>query len=361
MIKCREEDVLEVLRRSLREGRTITKDELVKELVKRCGYRDVSGAYKLIKRLEKKGILKHAPGYGYTVPSEEESGHDRLIMQTLAMLLDMAWDMDFNINAKKKSLKDYYGERIPILAVKELMGNALLHIATSREDLAKELKEIARLGLLEKYEDLLKRWRKLLSEVEDLGRSVSEDEHFFLGEFIDEAAKILELEEEADARRYYEMVKKLIKSVGGKSRVKEECYREVERFEDREILKRLCDKIDKLDEIAPKLSDMVKLEQLAVERDRIEKELEEIAGVLGRFYRVLVGGMRSFYIDAMATGHTKGWCRICGGGIDQELSHSIESLINWLENREPEEISYMLEKWDPKGYQRSLEEKLMVY
>jgi flagellar biosynthesis/type III secretory pathway chaperone len=355
--------VLEVLRRSLREGRTITKDELVKELVNRCGYRDVSGAYKLIKRLEKKGILKHAPGYGYTVPAgaEKESSHDRLIMQTLAMLLDMAWGRDFNINAKKKSLKDYYGERIPILAVKELMGNALLHIATSREDLAKELKEIARLGLLEKYEDLFKRWRKLLSEVEDLGRKVSEAEHLFLGEFIDEAAKILELGEEADARRYYEMVKKLIESVGGKSRVKEECYREVERFEDREILKRLCDKIDKLDEIAPNLSDMVKLEQLTVERGRIEKELEEIAGVLGRFYRVLVGRMRSFYIDAIATGRPKGWCRICAEWIDQELSHSIESLIYWLENREPEEISYMLEKWDPEGYLKSLEEKLWGY
>jgi hypothetical protein len=270
VIKCREEDVLEVLRRSLREGRAIrNKDELVKELVKRCGYRDVSGAYKLIKRLEKKGILKHAPGYGYTVPAEKESGHDRLIMQTLAILLDMAWDRNFNINAKNKSLKDYYGERIPILAVKELMGNALLHIATSREDLAKELKEIARLGLLEKYEDLLK--------------------------------------------GFY-------------------------------------DKIDELDEIVPKLPDMVKL-----------KQLEEIAGVLSRFYRVLVGEVRSFYIDAMATGRPKGWCRICAEWIDQELSHSIESLINWLENREPEEISYILEKWDPKRYLRSLEGKLRGY
>jgi hypothetical protein len=157
------------------------------------------------------------------------------------------------------------------------------------------------------------------------------------------------------------MVKKLIESVGGKSRVKEECYREVERFEDREILKRLCDKIDKLDEIAPNLSDMVKLEQLTVERGRIEKELEEIAGVLGRFYRVLVGRMRSFYIDAIATGRPKGWCRICAEWIDQELSHSIESLIYWLENREPEEISYMLEKWDPEGYLKSLEEKLWGY
>jgi len=266
VIKCREEDVLEFLRRSLREGRVIrNRDELVKELFKRCGYRDVSGAYKLIKRLEKKGILKHAPGYGYTVPvgAEKESGHDRLIMQTLAMLLDMALDRNFNINAKNKSLKDYYGERIPILAVKELMGNALLHIATSREDLAKELKEIARLKLLEKYEDLLKRWGKL--------------------------------------------------------------------------------------------------EQLAVERSRIEKELEEIAGVLGRFYRELIGEMRSFYIDAMAAGRPKGWCRICAEWIDQELSHSIESLINWLESREPEEISHLLEKWDPEEYQRSLEEKLRGY
>jgi hypothetical protein len=263
VIKCREEDVLEVLRRSLREGRAITKDELVKELVKRCGYRDVSGAYKLIKRLEKKGILKHAPGYGYTVPSEEESGHDRLIMQTLAMLLDMAWDRDFNINAKKKSLKDYYGERIPILAVKELIGNALLHIATSREDLARKLREIARLKLLEKYEDLFKKWENLQINVEDPAE--------------------------------------------------------------------------------------------------VEKKLEEIAGVLGRFYRELIGEMRSFYIDAMTTGRSKGWCRICGGGIDQELSHSIESLINWLESREPEEISHLLEKWDPEGYQRSLKEKLRGY
>jgi hypothetical protein len=353
VIKCREEDVLEVLRRSLREGRTITKDELVKELVNRCGYRDVSGAYRLIQRLEKKGAIKYLPGHGYIVPSEALSGHDKQIMRTLALILDMAHARDFRAESLEKLMDKRYGEKMPILVFRRLMAEAILHIATRSGDLAEELKKAS--GLLDRYDKLFKEW----AYQNTMKAWVSMDMPEYNKESYVRAVKaVLGLEEGVDANRYYDAVMKLIKHVAEKGR--EACYREVERFEDREILKRLCDTAH-LDLLPAPLAYIVMLEMRSTKITEIERELREVATHLGRIYRRLVNAAISFYIDADATGRLTGWCRLCGGRIDDELAQSIEKMIDWLGNREPEEISYMLERWDLEGYLRSLVERLMVY
>jgi hypothetical protein len=103
------------------------------------------------------------------------------------------------------------------------------------------------------------------------------------------------------------------------------------------------------------------LEMRSTKITEIERELRKVATHLGRIYRRLVNAAISFYIDAEATGRLTGWCRLCGGRIDDELAQSIEKMIDWLGKRAPEEISYMLERWDLEGYLRSLEERLMIY
>jgi hypothetical protein len=102
----------------------------------------------------------------------------------------------------------------------------------------------------------------------------------------------------------------------------------------------------------------VMLEMRSTKITEIERELREVASRLGRIYRRLVDAAISFYIDADATGRLTGWCRLCGSRIDNELVKSIEKTIGWLGKRAPEEISYMLERWEPSTLEALIMEKV---
>jgi hypothetical protein len=337
VVKCRGEDVVEIVRSAVAGGKAMSKKELVDELVRRCGYRDESGAYRLIKRLEKEGVLKYLPGHGYIVHSEALSGHDKQIMRTLALILDMAHARDFRAESLEKLMDKRYGEEMPIPAVKRLMAEAILHVVTRSGDLAEELKKIA--GLLDRYDKLFKEW----AYRNTMRARISMDMPEYNKESYVRAVKaILGLGEEADANRYYDAVMKLIKHVAEKGR--EACYEEVERFgEDAEILRRFCDMAN-LDLLPTPLAYRLMWEEHTSKIAGIERELGEVATHLGRIYRRLVNAAISFYIDADATGRLSGWCRLCGGRVDDELVQSIEKMIGWLGKRAPEELSILLNK-----------------
>jgi hypothetical protein len=274
------------------------------------------------------------------VSSEALSGHDKQIMRTLALILDMAHARDFRAESLEKLMDKRYGEEMPIPAVKRLMAEAILHVVTRSGDLAEELKKIA--GLLDRYDKLFKEW----AYRNTMRARISMDMPEYNKESYVRAVKaILGLGEEADANRYYDAVMKLIKHVAEKGR--EACYEEVERFgEDAEILRRFCDMAN-LDLLPTPLAYRLMWEEHTSKIAGIERELGEVATHLGRIYRRLVNAAISFYIDADATGRLSGWCRLCGGRVDDELVQSIEKMIGWLGKRAPEEISYMLERWEP--------------
>jgi hypothetical protein len=355
MVKCRGEDVVEIVRSAIAGGKAMSKKELVDRLVEHCGYRNVSSAYRLIQRLEKEGVLEYLPGHGYIVPSEALSGHDKQIMRTLALILDMVHARDFRLGSLEKFMDKRHGEKMPIPVARRLMTETILHIVTRSGDLAEELKKAS--GLLDRYDKLFKEWKHHNIAAEEISMEMQE----YNRESYARAVKaVLGLGEGVDANRYYEAVMELLKRIAGENNMREACYREVERFEDREILKRLCDTAH-LDLLPAPLAYIVMLEMRSTKITEIERELRKVATHLGRIYRRLVNAAISFYIDAEATGRLTGWCRLCGGRIDDELAQSIEKMIDWLGKRAPEEISYMLERWDLEGYLRSLEERLMIY
>jgi hypothetical protein len=339
VVKCREEDVVEIVRSAVAGGKAMSKKELVDELVKRCGYTNESSAYRLIQRLEKEGVLKYLPGHGYIVPSEALSGHDKQIMRTLALILDMVHTRDFRAESLEKLMDKRYGEKMPFPVARRLMAEAILHVATRSGDLAEELKKAS--GLLDRYDKLFKEW----AYQNTMKAWVSMDMPEYNKESYVRAVKaVLGLEEGVDANRYYDAVMKLIKHVAEKGR--EACYEEVERFgKDAEILRRFCD-MAHLDLPTP-LEYRLMWEEHTSKIAGIERELGEVATHLGRIYRRLVNAAISFYIDADAMGRPSGWCRLCGGRVDDELVKSIEKMIGWLGKRAPEEISYMLERWEP--------------
>ena len=352
--KCREKDVLEVLRRSLREGRTITKDELVKELVRRCGYRSVSGAYKLVNKLEQKEVLKYVPGHGYRYNEYYiGEGHGKIIMRTLAALLDMVGAHGFSFEALRKSLGEKYGYDISKHVVERLAVEALLHVITSMEDLAGELEEVTE--LVERFEKLLKQWDDLQSRLEDLGVMNKGEKHYMFSDVMKQIAYVLELKQGEDARQYYEPVKKLIDRIAGESNIEEACYREVERFKEREILRRLCEKIDRLDIVAPTLSTMLRRAEIASKVRELKGELEKAAEALNKFYEKMVDAITTYQIEVMTTGSLAGRCRICGGRSDEKLlslASSLKKWLEWLEKRKPREILNLLERPGSGGEQR---------
>ncbi|MDT7888605.1 MAG: hypothetical protein RQ885_06475 [Desulfurococcales archaeon] len=350
MVKCKGEDVVGIVRSAVASGKAMSKKELVDRLVEHCGYRNVSSAYRLIERLEKEGILRYLPGHGYIVPSEALSGHDKQIMRTLALILDMAHARDFRAESLEKLMDKRYGEEMPILVFRRLMAEAILHVVTRSGDLAEELKKASE--LLDRYDKLFKEW----AYRNTMRARISMDMPEYNKESYVRAVKaILGLGEEADANRYYDAVMKLIKHVAEKGR--EACYEEAERFEDREILRRFCD-MAHLDLLPTPLAYRLMWEEHTSKIAGIERELREVASRLGRIYRRLVDAAISFYIDADATGRLTGWCRLCGGRVDDELAQSIEKMIGWLGKRAPEEISYMLERWEPSMLEALIIEKI---
>jgi hypothetical protein len=342
LVKCRGEDVVEIVKSAVAGGKAMSKKELVDRLVEHCGYTNESSAYRLIQRLEKEGVLKYLPGHGYIVSSEALSGHDKQIMRALALILDMAHARDFRAESLEKLMDKRYGEKMPILVFRRLMAEAILHVATRSGDLAEELKKIA--GLLDRYDELFREWayRNTMRARIPMEMSGYNEESY-----VRAVKAVLGLGEEVDANRYYDAVMDLIRRIAGESNMREACYREADRFgEDAEILRRFCDNAAYLDLPTP-LAYRLMWEEHTSKITRIERELREVASRLGRIYRRLVGAAISFYIDADTTGRPSGWCRLCGGRVDDELVKSIEKMIGWLGKRAPEEISYMLERWEP--------------
>jgi hypothetical protein len=168
-------------------------------------------------------------------------------------------------------------------------------------------------------------------------------------------AYVLELKQGEDARQYYEPVKKLIDRIAGESNIEEACYREVERFEEREILRRLCKNIDRLDIVAPTLSTMLRRDEIASKIRELKGELEKAAEALNKFYEKMVDAITTYQIEVMTTGSLAGRCRICGGRSDEKLlslASSLKKWLEWLEKRKPREILNLLERPGSGGEQR---------
>jgi ATP-dependent Lon protease len=245
-------------------------------------------------------------------------------MRTLAALLDMVGAHGFSFEALRKSLSEKYGYDISKHVVERLAVEALLHVITSMEDLAGELEEVTE--LVERFEKLLKQWDDLQSRLEDLGVMNKGEKHYMFSDVMKQIAYVLELKQGEDARQYYEAVKKLIDRIAGESNIEEACYREVERFKEREILRRLCKNIDRLDIAAPTLSTMLRRDEIASEIRELKGELEKAAEALNKFYEKMVDAITTYQIEVMTTGRLAGWCRICGGRSDEKLLSLASSL-----------------------------------
>jgi DNA-binding transcriptional regulator YhcF (GntR family) len=147
-LKCTEEDVREVVKNAIKEGKPLrSRKELVESLVKRCNYDNVTSAYSRVKKLEERGLLRYVKGYGYVLA---EKAHDRLILRTCALLLDLAGHVKSFSEILREGVSKYYDEEMPGITILQLMEKTLEHVITGSENLSKEVKEMA--PLIEGYE-----------------------------------------------------------------------------------------------------------------------------------------------------------------------------------------------------------------
>jgi Fe2+ or Zn2+ uptake regulation protein len=147
-LKCTEEDVSEVVKNAIKEGKPLrSRKEIVESLVKRCNYVNVNSAYVRVKKLEERGLLRYVKGYGY-VPVEK--AHDRLILRTCELLLDLAGIAKSFSEILREGASKYYDEEMPGMAILQMMEKTLEHVITGSENLSKEVKEMAL--LIEGYE-----------------------------------------------------------------------------------------------------------------------------------------------------------------------------------------------------------------
>jgi hypothetical protein len=325
--KCFEDDAIKIIEKAIREGRTFrSRRELVELLVEYCKSRHESGtytessAYRLIKKLETKGLLRHVLGYGYVLADRE---HDNIIMSTCALLLDLLRPVKPVNEILREGFSRYYGEEMPGAVVLHLMERALEHIITSDERLIEEVKKA--MPILEDLEDLREKEDTLLNKYWDLIKERGDE---YKISFIKEIERILELKPPAEPVLYTKiLLDRLIPNIVKNDNIKDSCYREIDKYQGdmRQNLMRFCDKIDILEKEAPTISSIMHIVRERYEINMKAKKLEE---KIERLYDKIINSMETFYLNTKMSGILTGWCEICRkGSVDNELKKFVKNFI----------------------------------
>jgi hypothetical protein len=318
--KCVEDDVIEVIEKAIREGRTFkSRKDLVEELVEYCNYEHEASAYRLIKKLEEKGLLRYVSGYGYVLV---DRGHENIIVRTCALLLDLIRPVKPVNEILREGFARYYGEEIPGTVVLQLMERVLEHVVTSDERLIEEVKKAV--PILEDLEDLREKEDALLNKFWDL---IKGREDYKIN-FIKEIERILELKPPADPVLYANiLLDGLIPSIVKNDDIKDSCYREINKYPEdmRQNLMRFCDKIDILEKDAPVISSIMRVVR---ERHEINLKARKLEEKIERLYDKVMNSMEDFYLNAKISGRLAGWCEICRkGSVNNELKMFVKSFI----------------------------------
>lgn len=310
---CIEDDVIKVVEKAVREGRTFrSRRELVEMLVEYCNYEHVSSAYRLIKKLEERGLLRYVSGYGY-IPTDR--GHGDLIMRTCALFLDLVRPLKPVHEILREGFAKYYGEELPGTIVLQLMKRVLEHVITSDERLIKEVKKAV--PTLEEFENLREKENEYWDLIKD------RDGHYSIN-LIKEIENILELKPPADPNHYAEiLLNKVIPNIAINNDIKNSCYREITKYSDdtRQNLIKFCDKLEILDRDAPIISSAIRITRGKYKMKELEKNID-------RLLDKIVNSTETFYLNAKISGRLTGWCEICRrGSVDNELKTFVEGLI----------------------------------
>ena len=322
---CTEETVREVVERALREGRPIrSKKELVDILIRRCGYEDKtkSSAYRLLKKAEERGFLRFIPNYGYVLGGSE---HDRLIMRTCALILDIL-EPGVKYSGDILRFERYYGEEVPWVAMVEFMERTLEHVITSMNGWGEEVRRVV--GLYEELEQLKEQEALILGEREELIKSRK-------AEYMGEVERILELKSPESSTPYAELLSKvLIPRVARSEDQKKACYNRIEELIKEfieelpisysPILKRFCDKIEVLSSEAPVIYAIMQIERRYKE---VELKIKEVWGRIERWYDRLVERLKTFYINSKLSNTISGWCEDCRGFVEAELKTIAKNFV----------------------------------
>jgi len=219
--KCFEDDAIKIIEKAIREGRTFrSKRDLVKLLVEFCNYEHEASAYRLIKKLETRGLLGYVSGYGYVLADRE---HDNIIISTCALLLDLVRPVKPVNEILREGFSRYYGEEMPGAVVFRLMERALEHVITSDERLIEEVKKAV--PIIEDLEDLREKEDTLLNKYWDLIKERGEE---YKINFIKEIERILELKPLAEPILYAkilldELIPNIVKNNSLPNSIAREC------------------------------------------------------------------------------------------------------------------------------------------
>jgi hypothetical protein len=319
--KCVEDDVIEVVEKAVREGRTFkSRKDLVKKLMEHCNYEHEASAYRLIKKLEEKGLLRHVSGYGYVLV---DRGHENIIMRTCALLLDLVRPVKPVNEILREGFARYYGEEIPGAVVLQLMERVLEHVITSSERLIEEVRKAV--PILEDLEELVEKEDALLNKYWSLIKE--KDEHYNTN-LIKEIENVLELKPPADPALYANiLLDRVIPSIVKNNDIKDSCYREVTKYSDdvRQNIIKFCDKVELLNRDAPIISSII---HIIRERHEINMKVRKLRENIERLYDKVVNSMEDFYLNAKISGRLTGWCEICRkGSVNDELKVFVKSFI----------------------------------
>jgi hypothetical protein len=138
--KCLEDDAWDALVDAILRDRKVfkTRKDLVDFFMKKCGYDHVASAYRLVKKFESRGSLKHVPGLGYVLQGEN---HTKIIVRTCALLLDLIKPLKPVHEILREGFAKYYGEEEPGVIVLRYMRDTVEHVVTSDEELARKVME----------------------------------------------------------------------------------------------------------------------------------------------------------------------------------------------------------------------------
>ena len=138
--KCREDDAWDALVDAVLRDRKAfkTRKELVDFFMRLCGYDNEASAYRLVKKFESRGSLRHVPGLGFVLQGEK---HMRVIARTCALLLDLIKPLKPVHEILREGFAKYYGEEMPGTIVLYFMKRVLEHVITSDEELARKVME----------------------------------------------------------------------------------------------------------------------------------------------------------------------------------------------------------------------------
>jgi hypothetical protein len=322
-VKCTEEDVIEVVVRAVEEGRPVkSRRELVEKLMEHCGYSSPSNAYRLIKILEGRGILRYIVGYGYIISNPE---HDDLIMRTYELLLDILVSRAKPVSTilSSEGFTRYYGRELSEAHMLDLMVMALEHAITASPEW------VAKIGMVVDSVRELRELRDQRDMVEMEINSViymdSERERLIREDFADEVTKLLNVDE----TRKYEVAS--ILSAYRELIARNGCYKVAE-SSSYPFLRTLCkwmDDMEAFEREAPRVYMLFKLTERMVQLEDRIKELErKIWGPNNELERDLVNWIRKFSLESRLAGHLKGWCESCGkSSTGGELKPFIEEFI----------------------------------